>query len=70
MLALCLLFGSLVACGGQPAADSTKAVVQRLLDTRATAVLRHDETAYTRRCRIELTIRDGKVAGYEMRLVG
>jgi ketosteroid isomerase-like protein len=29
-----------------------------------------DETAYTRRCRIELTIRDGKVAGYEMRLVG
>ncbi|MFJ5305888.1 hypothetical protein [Streptomyces sp. NPDC088350] len=48
MLALCLLLGSLVACGGQPAANSAKAEVQSLLDRRSAAVLHHDETAYTR----------------------
>ncbi|MEV0904636.1 hypothetical protein [Streptomyces hokutonensis] len=48
VLALCLLFGSLVACGGQPAPDSAKAAVQRLLDGQAAAVLHHDETAYAR----------------------
>ncbi|MET7489104.1 hypothetical protein [Streptomyces sp. NPDC005538] len=48
VLALCLLLGSLVGCGGQPAADSAKAEVQRLLDAQATAVLHHDETAYAR----------------------
>lgn len=48
MLALCLLLGSLVSCGGQPAANSAKAEVQSLLDRRSTAVLHHDETAYTR----------------------
>ncbi|MEV6546704.1 hypothetical protein [Streptomyces sp. NPDC051665] len=48
MLALCLLLGSLVGCGGQPAANSAKAEVQSLLDRRSTAVLHHDETAYTR----------------------
>jgi len=48
VLALCLLLGSLVACGGQPATDSAKAEVQRLLDRQSTAVLDHDESAYTR----------------------
>lgn len=48
MFALCLLLVSLVACGGQPAADSAKSDVQRLLDSRSAAVLHHDETAYTR----------------------
>lgn len=48
MFALCLLLGSLVGCGGQPAANSAKAEVQSLLDRQATAVLHHDETAYTR----------------------
>ncbi|MFJ9243136.1 hypothetical protein [Streptomyces sp. NPDC101776] len=48
MLALCLLLGSLVGCGGPPAADSAKAAVQSLLDRQSTAVLHHDETAYTR----------------------
>ncbi|MGW3309894.1 hypothetical protein ACWDG9_25275 [Streptomyces sp. NPDC001073] len=48
VFALCLLLVSLVACGGQPAADSAKADVQRLLDSRSAAVLHHDETAYTR----------------------
>lgn len=48
MLALCLLLVPLVGCGGQPAADSAKADVQRLLDRRSTAVLHHDETAYAR----------------------
>ncbi len=48
MFALCLLLVSLVACGGQPAADSAKADVQDLLDSRSAAVLHHDETAYTR----------------------
>ncbi|WP_405858568.1 hypothetical protein OG407_15680 [Streptomyces sp. NBC_01515] len=48
VLALCLLLGSLVSCGGQPAANSAKAEVQSLLDRRSTAVLHHDETAYTR----------------------
>lgn len=48
MLALCLLLGSLVGCGGPPVADSAKAEVQRLLDRRSAAVLHHDETAYTK----------------------
>jgi hypothetical protein len=48
VLALCLLFGSLVGCGGQPTADSATAEVQRLLDTRSTAVLHHDGAAYAK----------------------
>ncbi|MFF6989963.1 hypothetical protein [Streptomyces sp. NPDC010273] len=48
VFALCLLLVSLVACGGQPTADSAKADVQRLLDSRSAAVLHHDEAAYTR----------------------
>ncbi|MFF5299731.1 hypothetical protein ACFY5F_10230 [Streptomyces sp. NPDC013161] len=48
VLALCLLLVSLVACGGQPAANSAKAEVQGLLDRQSAAVLHHDETAYTR----------------------
>jgi hypothetical protein len=48
VLALCLLLGSLVGCGGPPAADSAKTAVQRLLDRQSTALLHHDETAYTR----------------------
>jgi len=45
-MALCLLLGSLVACGGPTATDSAKSEVQQVLDGRATAVLHHDETAY------------------------
>ncbi|MFJ9897718.1 hypothetical protein ACIQPR_30755 [Streptomyces sp. NPDC091280] len=48
VLALCLLFGSLVACGGQPAPDSARTAVQRLLDRQSAAVLRHDGAAYAR----------------------
>ncbi|MCX5242452.1 hypothetical protein OG824_45365 [Streptomyces prunicolor] len=48
MLALCLLLGSLVGCGGQPAANSAKAAVQSLLDRQSAAVLHHDGTAYAR----------------------
>lgn len=45
-MALCLLLGSLVACGGPTATDSAKSAVQRVLDGRATAILHHDETTY------------------------
>ncbi|MEW1831364.1 hypothetical protein [Streptomyces sp. NPDC088196] len=48
MFALCLLLGSLVGCGGQPAANSARAEVQSLLDRQSAAVLHHDEPAYTR----------------------
>ncbi|WP_409472585.1 hypothetical protein [Streptomyces sp. HC307] len=52
VVALCLLLvsllGSLVACGGRPAADRAEAEVQRLLDRRAAALLDHDESAYRR----------------------
>ena len=48
MLALCLLLGSLVGCGGQPAANSAKAAVQSLLDRQSAAVLHHDAAAYAR----------------------
>jgi hypothetical protein len=48
---LCLLLAallvSLVACGGGPA-DSARAEVQRLLDRRSAALLRHDDAAYAR----------------------
>ncbi|MFI7497294.1 hypothetical protein ACIBVL_02055 [Streptomyces sp. NPDC049687] len=43
---LCLLLVSLVSCGGNPAADTAKAEVQRVLDRRAAAVLHHDAPAY------------------------
>ncbi|MET8243431.1 hypothetical protein ABZV31_02705 [Streptomyces sp. NPDC005202] len=46
VVALCLLLVSLVACGGRSATDTAGAEVQRLLDRRAEAVLRHDEPAY------------------------
>lgn len=46
MVVLCLLLVSLVACGGGPVTDSTRAEVQRVLDRRATAVLAHDESAF------------------------
>ncbi|MCD7437571.1 hypothetical protein K4B79_04970 [Streptomyces lincolnensis] len=49
IVALCLvLLAALVGCGGRPAADGTKAEVQRLLDRRATAVLDQDPAAFTR----------------------
>ncbi|MFI6548752.1 hypothetical protein ACIBO9_36465 [Streptomyces prunicolor] len=48
MLALCLLLGSLVGCGGQPAANSAEAAVQSLLDRQSAAVLHHDGAAYAR----------------------
>ncbi|MGW0707804.1 hypothetical protein ACWD4G_17895 [Streptomyces sp. NPDC002643] len=44
-LALALLGGLLVGCG-DPALDSARADVQRMLDTRAEAVLERDESAY------------------------
>ncbi|MFF4584448.1 hypothetical protein [Streptomyces sp. NPDC001388] len=36
----------LVGCGGRPTADTATAEVQRVLDRRAAAVLRHDARAY------------------------
>lgn len=48
-MALCLvLLAALVGCAGRPAADGTKAQVQRLLDRRAAAVLDRDQAAFTR----------------------
>ncbi|GHI08324.1 hypothetical protein AQI88_05715 [Streptomyces cellostaticus] len=44
---LCLLLvPPLSGCGGRSAADSARAQVQRVLDTRSAALLGHDETAY------------------------
>ncbi|MEU6251842.1 hypothetical protein [Streptomyces sp. NPDC047043] len=45
-VALVLLLVSLVGCGGQPAADSARADLQRLLDRRSTAVLDRDQSAF------------------------
>ena len=42
---LCLLL-PLVGCGGRAAEDSARGEVQRLLDMRSAALLRHDEGAY------------------------
>ncbi|MER6455317.1 hypothetical protein ABT270_22360 [Streptomyces sp900105245] len=36
----------LTGCGGRPPADSVRAEVQHVLDRRAAALVRHDETAY------------------------
>ncbi|MEV6169777.1 hypothetical protein AB0L99_16325 [Streptomyces sp. NPDC051954] len=47
-MALCLLLVALVSCGGRPATDSTRADVQRVLDTRAMAILGHDQAAFLR----------------------
>ncbi|MFB7596266.1 hypothetical protein [Streptomyces sp. NPDC056160] len=41
-----LLLASLTACGGHSATDTARDQVQRLLDTRAAAVLHHDPAAY------------------------
>ncbi|ARP69835.1 hypothetical protein LK07_08660 [Streptomyces pluripotens] len=41
-----LLVAPLAGCGGPAATDSAQAEVQRVLDRRAGALLRHDETAY------------------------
>jgi len=46
VVALVLLLVSLVACGGQPAGDSAKADLQRVLDRRSTAVLDRDRAAF------------------------
>ncbi|MFJ3668361.1 hypothetical protein ACIPSE_18155 [Streptomyces sp. NPDC090106] len=46
--AVCLLFVSLVACGGGPATDGARAEVQGLLDRRANAVLDRDQAAFRR----------------------
>jgi hypothetical protein len=48
VFALCLLLGSLVGCGGQPAGNSARAEVQSLLDRQSAAVLHHDGAAYAR----------------------
>lgn len=45
-VALCLLLVPLAGCGGRTAADPARAEVQQVLDRRAAALLRHDETAY------------------------
>ncbi|SDN84272.1 hypothetical protein SAMN04487981_10723 [Streptomyces sp. cf386] len=47
-MALCLLFVSLMGCGGRSATDSARADVQRLLDGRAAAVLDRDRAAFLR----------------------
>ncbi|MER6524433.1 hypothetical protein [Streptomyces sp. NPDC001508] len=44
--ALCLLLVPLAGCGGRTATDPARAEVQQVLDRRAAALLRHDETAY------------------------
>ncbi|WP_078884374.1 hypothetical protein [Streptomyces sp. NRRL S-340] len=41
-----LLLASLTACGGHSATDTARDQVQRLLDSRAAAVLHHDPAAY------------------------
>nr|BFD85287.1 hypothetical protein StreXyl84_46880 [Streptomyces sp. Xyl84] len=41
-----LLLASLTACGGRSATDTARDQVQRLLDSRAAAVLHHDPAAY------------------------
>jgi hypothetical protein len=41
-----LVFAVLVGCGGGPAPDRDRSDVQRVLDRRAAAVLRRDESAY------------------------
>lgn len=46
MVGLCLLLASLTGCGGPSGADSARAELQRVLDRRAAALLRHDEAAY------------------------
>ncbi|WP_093906976.1 hypothetical protein [Streptomyces sp. cf386] len=48
VVALCLLFVSLMGCGGRSATDSARADVQRLLDGRAAAVLDRDRAAFLR----------------------
>ncbi|MFJ8789752.1 hypothetical protein [Streptomyces sp. NPDC102462] len=45
-VALCLLLVTPAGCGGRTAADPARAEVQQVLDRRAAALLRHDETAY------------------------
>ncbi|MFJ4683282.1 hypothetical protein [Streptomyces sp. NPDC088789] len=54
--ALCALFVALVGCGGQPATDTGRAEVQRLLDRRADALLERDTAAYRA---------TGSTAGYD-----
>ncbi|MFF4013727.1 hypothetical protein [Streptomyces sp. NPDC001843] len=46
LVGLCLLLTSLTGCRGQSGTDAAKAEVQQMLDRRAAALLRHDETAY------------------------
>lgn len=48
VLGLCLLLVGLllVGCGGRPATDTAKSEVQKVLDRRAAAVLRHDAGAF------------------------
>ncbi|MEU6812147.1 hypothetical protein ABZ920_24850 [Streptomyces sp. NPDC046831] len=46
LVALCLLPVLPAACGERPTTDPARAAVQRVLDRRAEAVLRHDEAAY------------------------
>ncbi|MEU6475638.1 hypothetical protein ABZ858_01880 [Streptomyces sp. NPDC047017] len=45
-VAVCLLLASLTGCAGPSAADTARGQVQRVLDARAAAVLRHDPAAY------------------------
>ncbi|MFE1340352.1 hypothetical protein ACFW6K_22065 [Streptomyces sp. NPDC058733] len=46
LVSLCLLLVSPVACGSRSGTDPVRTQVQRLLDRRAAAVLRHDAAAY------------------------
>ncbi|MFF3347737.1 hypothetical protein [Streptomyces sp. NPDC002779] len=48
VVVLCLLFVSLVACGGRPATDAAREAVQRVLDRRAAAIVERDESAFVR----------------------
>ncbi|MFI9765628.1 hypothetical protein ACIHJG_02010 [Streptomyces sp. NPDC052415] len=48
VVVLCLLFVSLVACGGRPVTDAARDAVQRVLDRRAEAIVERDESAFVR----------------------
>jgi hypothetical protein len=48
VVVLCLLFVSLVACGGRPVTDAAREAVQRVLDRRAEAIVERDGSAFVR----------------------
>ncbi|MFI1566025.1 hypothetical protein ACH4ZX_23715 [Streptomyces sp. NPDC020490] len=72
VVALALLLGCLVSCGGRPAADSARADVQRILDRRAAAVLDRDRAAFLRTGALSWfeNLRGVPFAGWSYRITG